>query len=79
MYECATGKPPFKASNFIELLQVIKKTVNKIPYPADMPNDLKDLLGKLLQTQPDLRISYEDFFSHDFFYLKECLRVERDL
>eukprot|EP01134_Creolimax_fragrantissima_P004337 CFRG4337T1 len=71
LYECVTGKPPFTASNHIELSNVIKRTWNTLHFPEDIDPDLKSLLRHLLQPDPNLRMDANEFFSHPFLDLKQ--------
>lgn len=65
LYEMTVGKPPFKASNHIELLKNIEKSNDKIKFPssAKVPEDLKKIIRSLLKYNPTERISFNEFFS----------------
>lgn len=65
-YELATGSPPFRAANYMELNRIIEKANDCINFPVgvNLSNDLKDLLRKLLRRVPDERIDFKDFFNH---------------
>ncbi|KAJ2844513.1 Serine/threonine-protein kinase, partial [Coemansia brasiliensis] len=75
-YEIMTGKPPFNASNHVELARVIERTKDKISFPdeqalangsgEDKALDplLKDLVRQLLKMHPNDRMQFEDFFAH---------------
>eukprot|EP00124_Ichthyophonus_hoferi_P000584 Ihof_evm18s22 gene=Ihof_evmTU18s22 len=71
LYECAVGRPPFRASNYIELSRVIKKTWSVLPMPEDYSAEFQDLLRKLLVPNPDDRIGDDDFFHHPFLDFKK--------
>lgn len=78
IYEMIAGKPPFHASNHVELARVIERTNDNISFPDerqssssaarqfDEPLDgtLKDLVRKLLKMAPTSRMSFDDFFAH---------------
>lgn len=44
LYECLAGRAPFKANNYIELSNVIKKTCDSLPMPPGISTGLADLL-----------------------------------
>jgi serine/threonine-protein kinase ULK/ATG1 len=66
LYEMATGKPPFRAGNHVELLRKIEATEDLIKFPRDciVSSDMKALIRGLLKRNPVERISFEDFFDH---------------
>jgi serine/threonine-protein kinase ULK/ATG1 len=66
LYEMATGKPPFRAGNHVELLRKIEATEDLIKFPRDciVSSDMKALIRALLKRNPVERISFEDFFDH---------------
>ncbi|KAJ2796273.1 Serine/threonine-protein kinase, partial [Coemansia guatemalensis] len=84
-YEIMTGKPPFHASNHVELARVIERTNDNIVFPdekrpvsTDANNELlsldpvlKDLVRRLLKMKPDDRMQFSDFFAHPA--LEGCL------
>ena len=78
LYEMAVGKPPFRASNHIELLKKIDMSKG-IKFPDEdpqaqaraqaagedlkpVPSDVKKLIRSLLKRIPAERCSFEDFF-----------------
>ncbi|KAJ2357850.1 Serine/threonine-protein kinase, partial [Coemansia sp. RSA 2618] len=77
-YEIMTGKPPFHASNHVELARVIERTNDNIAFPDErrtlddsdaqqqqgLDPMLKDLVRSLLKMNPNDRMSFEDFFAH---------------
>ncbi|KAJ2615488.1 Serine/threonine-protein kinase [Coemansia sp. RSA 1365] len=77
-YEIMAGKPPFHASNHVELARVIERTNDNIVFPdekrpanTDAKNELlsldpvlKDLVRRLLKMNPDDRMQFSDFFAH---------------
>lgn len=66
LYEMIAGKPPFKASNHVELLRRIEKGEDKIAFPSEIhvSDSLKRLVRSLLKRHPNERIPFEQFFSH---------------
>lgn len=71
LYECLFGKAPYSSQSFSELA---KKIMNpkpiQIPYGVDISDECRDLLTRLLQREPDERISFEEFFTHPFIDLE---------
>ncbi len=61
-----TKKPPFSGKVGNAILKQIDDLGNSV---LDMIKDekLKDLLSKLLVRDPEKRISWEEYFEHDFF------------
>ena len=73
MFECFTGKPPYVATQFDDLLSLI--TAKDIPCPiqekgkdaAKASNDLTSLINNLLVKEPCDRISLDDLCMHNFW------------
>ena len=67
LYEMVTSKPPFRASNHVELLRRIEKGEDKIKFPEDVAvsDPMKKLIRSLLKRDPRERMSFPDFFSND--------------
>ena len=68
IYYMIKGKFPFEGNKDLILLNNIDKGINLKDLSGD--NDLDDLLGKCLQKDLDNRISWNDFFEHNFFKKK---------
>ncbi|KAK4123926.1 Pkinase-domain-containing protein [Parathielavia appendiculata] len=66
LYEMATGKPPFRAGNHVELLRKIEATEDLIKFPREciVSTDMKALIRALLKRNPVERIGFDDFFDH---------------
>lgn len=66
VYEMACGKPPFKASNHLELFKKIKKANDTIVFPAqcEVEPALRDLICSLLTFDPNNRIGFSEFFEN---------------
>ncbi|KAH7326403.1 hypothetical protein B0I35DRAFT_405653 [Stachybotrys elegans] len=66
LYEMATGRPPFRARNHVELLRKIEATEDVIRFPREVviSSDLKQLIRGLLRRSAVERMSFENFFSH---------------
>ena len=66
LYEMATGRPPFKAANHIDLLRRIEQAVDVISFPEEpfISREVKTLVRSLLKRNPVERIGFPDFFSN---------------
>ncbi|KAL8659726.1 MAG: hypothetical protein Q9226_000282 [Calogaya cf. arnoldii] len=64
LYEMMVGKPPFRASNHVELLRKIERSEDRIKFPEEttLSDSLKKLIRRLLRRNPVERISFADFF-----------------
>ncbi|XP_046976245.1 serine/threonine-protein kinase ULK3-like [Vanessa cardui] len=70
MYECLFGKAPYSSATFKELLDKIQRQAPiAIPPNSSISAGCLDLLTRLLQHDPDKRISYDDFFNHEYLDL----------
>ncbi|KAH8428490.1 serine/threonine protein kinase ATG1 [Aspergillus melleus] len=65
LYEMVVGKPPFRATNHVELLRKIEKGEDKIRFPEDntASEDIKTLIRMLLKRNPVERMNFSDFFN----------------
>ncbi|KAL5701740.1 non-specific serine/threonine protein kinase [Ranunculus cassubicifolius] len=64
LYEMLYGKTPFKGANRKETFYRI---LSKSPELVGEQNELRDLIGKLLEKDPSKRIGLEEIKGHDFF------------
>lgn len=66
LYEMAAGRPPFRASNHVELLRKIEASNDSIKFPreSNLSSDMKLLIRALLKRNPDERITFDNFFAH---------------
>ncbi|KAL4865254.1 Serine/threonine-protein kinase atg1 [Aspergillus spectabilis] len=66
LYEMAVGKPPFRATNHVELLRKIENSKDRIRFPEENPisEGIKDLICGLLKLNPVVRMTFEDFFDN---------------
>ncbi|KAF7514038.1 hypothetical protein GJ744_004363 [Endocarpon pusillum] len=67
LYEMVTGKPPFRASNHVELLRRIEKGEDRIRFPDEVivSDAMKKLIRSLLKRDPKERSSFPAFFSNE--------------
>ncbi|XP_024880000.1 serine/threonine-protein kinase ULK3 [Temnothorax curvispinosus] len=73
MYECLFGKAPYSSSSFQELAEKIKETRPiEMPRAAHVSATCKDLLMALLKHNPADRITFDEFFAHDFLDLEHA-------
>ncbi len=66
LYEMMVGKPPFRASNHVELLRKIERGEDRIRFPEEvvLSDSMKKLIRDLLKRNPIERISFGDFFGN---------------
>jgi len=66
LYEMMAGRPPFRASNHVELLRKIERGDDKIKFPEEtqLTDDMKRLIKGLLKRGPVERMSFADFFNN---------------
>ena len=77
LYEMIHGYTPFDVQNFIDLIKEIKKKDIKIKVKVSY--ECRDLIHKLCKTNPNERISWEQFFCHEWFENDEILTNENNL
>ncbi|CAG9808275.1 unnamed protein product [Chironomus riparius] len=73
LYECLFGNAPYSSKTIDELLEKIKSR-QKIELSSNVKisNECEDLLTRLLQHDPDKRISFQEFFNHSFVDMKHA-------
>ena len=66
LYEMMVGKPPFRASNHVELLRKIERGEDRIKFPEEvvLSDSMKKLIRGLLKRNPVERISFGNFFNN---------------
>jgi serine/threonine-protein kinase ULK/ATG1 len=66
LYEMVTGRPPFRASNHVELLRKIEAAEDHIKFPKEtiVSPEMKTLIRGLLKRSPVERMSFDNFFAH---------------
>ncbi|SCU84719.1 LAFA_0D11606g1_1 [Lachancea sp. 'fantastica'] len=66
LYEMCCGRPPFKASNHLELFKKIKKANDVISFPSycKLEPEMCELICGLLTFDPAQRMGFSEFFSH---------------
>ncbi|ERS96788.1 ULK/ULK protein kinase [Sporothrix schenckii ATCC 58251] len=66
VYEMVCGRPPFRASNHVELLRKIEAAEDLIRFPRDtiISTDMKAFIRSLLKRNPVERLSFENLFDH---------------
>ena len=66
LYEMMVGKPPFRASNHVELLRKIERGEDRIKFAEEvvLSDSMKKLIRALLKRNPVERISFGEFFSN---------------
>lgn len=64
LYQMLTAGIPYRGTNVLELVQDIQAHEPRWPEGIKISADLKDLMKGLLQRNPDLRITWTEFFLH---------------
>ncbi|CAB3258052.1 unnamed protein product [Arctia plantaginis] len=71
MYECLFGRAPYSSNTFKELVDKIQRQAPiEIPPNSSISPGCGDLLTRLLQHDPNKRITYEEFFAHPYLDLE---------
>jgi serine/threonine-protein kinase ULK2 len=67
LFEMMVGRPPFRASNHVELLRKIEQGEDVIKFSREsvVSPEMKALIRGLLKRNPVERMSFENFFNHD--------------
>uniref|UniRef100_A0A667GUS1 non-specific serine/threonine protein kinase n=1 Tax=Lynx canadensis TaxID=61383 RepID=A0A667GUS1_LYNCA len=69
--EALFGQPPFASRSFAELEEKIRSNrVIELPLRPPLSRDCRDLLQRLLERDPNRRISFQDFFAHPWVDLE---------
>lgn len=67
-YEMLFGKPPFGGDTIDELIKNIKETAgDNLKFPLKVSNESQNILKQMLQTDPNNRMSWFEFFNHELF------------
>ena len=68
LFELVAGVPPYEGKNQIQLLHNIERAELRFPpgIGADVSPNCVALIRQLLQRNPLLRISFDDFFAHPY-------------
>jgi serine/threonine-protein kinase ULK2 len=77
-YEIMFGKPPYTASNMVDLIKNIKSKPLEIPRKINNIQPLtEDILRKMLVVDPKKRIEWKELFAHPINnYLEEKLKKD---
>ena len=79
LYQMLFGCTPFKAKNFIDLIGKIENSEIKIPEEFKISSLCQDLLKGLLKKNPKERITWDEFFDHEWFSTDEIMDAENKL
>ncbi|KAK6222299.1 Serine/threonine-protein kinase [Pestalotiopsis sp. IQ-011] len=66
LYEMVSGRPPFRASNHVELLRKIENAEDQIRFSREcqISAEMKALIRGLLKRNPIERMTFENFFAN---------------
>ena len=66
LFEMVAGRPPFRATNHVELLRRIERGEDRIAFPDGLAatDEMRSLIRALLKRNPVERIGFDDFFGH---------------
>ncbi|VFQ89370.1 unnamed protein product [Cuscuta campestris] len=79
LFQLVTGRTPFVGNNQIQLLQNIVKS-SELQFPSNAKNlsdECIDLCKKLLRRNPVERLTFEEFFNHQFLAKKQPDELSR--
>lgn len=77
-YELLFGRPPFLASNMIDLMKNIKQKKLEIPRKINnISPEAEDVLKRMMTVDPNERIDWDELFKHKItFYREEKIKKE---
>lgn len=78
-YELLFGRPPFMATNIVELKRNVK--TKKLEFPRKINNisaECEDVIKKMLTVDPNKRITWEELFVHKINFYRED-NIKKDL
>uniref|UniRef100_A0A3B3X2W7 Serine/threonine-protein kinase ULK3 n=1 Tax=Poecilia mexicana TaxID=48701 RepID=A0A3B3X2W7_9TELE len=77
LYEALFGRAPFASKSYAELEEKIRSNQPvELPPGARVSKDCRDLLLRLLERNPDARITFEEFFTHPFLDMEHMPSAE---
>ncbi|XP_027204635.2 serine/threonine-protein kinase ULK3-like isoform X1 [Dermatophagoides pteronyssinus] len=77
LYECLFGRTPLHGMSMSEIAQAYQRNKVHIEFPKNKLSELcYDLLNGLLRIDPEMRISFGNFFSHPFIDLEHMPMVD---
>ncbi|KAL7980397.1 hypothetical protein Chor_014726 [Crotalus horridus] len=77
LYEAVFGRPPFASKSFAELEEKIRSNQPvELPSRPRLSPECRDLLQRLLQRDPQQRISFQAFFAHPFVDMEHMASAE---
>lgn len=81
LFELLNGCPPFHGRTSVQLLQHIKASTSppfsRLVLPQLHPDSI-DLCTRLLSTNPDNRLSFEEFYQHNFLQIGKWSITSKD-
>ncbi|GFT60173.1 hypothetical protein NPIL_84961 [Nephila pilipes] len=77
LYESLFGQAPFSSHTFSELAEKIKSNKEiEIPYGAQVSEKCRELILSLLRRDPNERITFEEFFNHQYVDMEHMPTAE---
>uniref|UniRef100_I3J457 Serine/threonine-protein kinase ULK3 n=1 Tax=Oreochromis niloticus TaxID=8128 RepID=I3J457_ORENI len=77
LYEAMFGRAPFASKSYAELEEKIRSNQPiELPPGARVSKDCRDLLLRLLERNPDARITFAEFFTHPFVDMEHMPSAE---
>ncbi|XP_043536304.1 serine/threonine-protein kinase ULK3 isoform X3 [Chiloscyllium plagiosum] len=77
LYETLFGRPPFASKSFTELEEKFRSNkAIELPPGTRVSRECRDLLLRLLERDPERRITFEEFFTHPFVDLDHMPSAE---
>lgn len=71
LFECLFGHAPYSSKTMDELIQKIKiKQKIEIPRNSGLSSECRHFLSHLLKHEPKDRLTFDEFFDHEFLDLK---------
>ncbi len=79
-YTCLVGKPPFETSDVKSTYKLIKSNTYSFPERLHLSDQAKNLIRRILQSDPERRPSTDEILLDDFFQVRgRCARNETNV
>ena len=74
LFEAKFHVLPYNGETFFEIANCIRQ--NELHFPGAVSENLKDVLLKMLEVDPNKRVSIDELLKHPFFNISDCIPLK---